>query len=163
VASGVRSLAPDRIEKALGALALVMLAAVSVAVLRGSADWSKLPPVVWLHLATICLPLALTPVLMWSPRGNRRHRALGYVWVASMAATAIDSFWIRSGDGSLGPIHILSALTLILLVVLLAAARRHKVARHRTAARGIVIGALLIAGFFTFPFNRLLGRWLLGG
>ena len=26
--------------------------------------------------------------------------------------------------------------------------------------RGLVIGALLIAGFFTFPFNRLLGSWL---
>jgi hypothetical protein len=24
----------------------------------------------------------------------------------------------------------------------------------------MVLGALLIAGFFTFPFNRLLGHWL---
>lgn len=157
-----KSFAPDRMEKALGALALVMLAAVVTAVLRGSADWSELPAVVWLHLATICVPLALTPVLMWSPRGTIRHRTFGYVWVASMAATAIDSFWIRSGDGNFSPIHILSTLTLILLVVLLVMARRHNVVRHRTTARGIVIGALLIAGFFTFPFNRLLGRWLLG-
>lgn len=162
MATKARPLTPDRMEKALGALALVMLAAVVTAVLRGSADWSKLPAVVWLHLATICVPLALTPVLMWSPRGTVRHRTLGYVWAACMAATAIDSFWIRSGDGNLSPIHILSTLTLILLVVLLVEARRHKVSRHRTTARGIVIGALLIAGFFTFPFNRLLGRWLLG-
>lgn len=25
-----------------------------------------------------------------------------------------------------------------------------------------IIGALLLAGFFTFPFDRLLGRWLFG-
>ena len=33
-------------------------------------------------------------------------------------------------------------------------------ARHRRSVHGMVIGALLIAGFFTFPFNRLLGAWL---
>jgi uncharacterized membrane protein len=31
-----------------------------------------------------------------------------------------------------------------------------------TAARGMVLGALLVAGFFTFPFGRLMGRWLFG-
>ncbi|PEQ11573.1 hypothetical protein B2G71_15700 [Novosphingobium sp. PC22D] len=162
MASAARPITPDRTEKALGALALVMLALVVTAVLRGSADWDRLPPQVWVHLATICLPLALTPVILWSPRGTRRHRVLGYVWAACMAATAIDSFWIRSSDGRLGPIHILSATTLVLLVVLVVMARRHEVKHHRSTARGIIVGALLIAGFFTFPFNRLLGRWLLG-
>ena len=42
------------------------------------------------------------------------------------------------------------------------AARRHDIARHRKIVRGMVTGALLIAGFFTFPFHRLLGQWLLG-
>ena len=37
------------------------------------------------------------------------------------------------------------------------AARTHKVALHRSSVRGMVTGALLIAGFFTFPFGRLLG------
>jgi uncharacterized membrane protein len=36
-------------------------------------------------------------------------------------------------------------------------------ARHRRGIRAMVLGALLIAGFFTFPFDRLLGRWLFGG
>jgi uncharacterized membrane protein len=34
------------------------------------------------------------------------------------------------------------------------------VKRHRRSVRAMVTGALLIAGFFTFPFNRLLGHWL---
>jgi len=28
--------------------------------------------------------------------------------------------------------------------------------------RFLAVGALLIAGFFTFPFDRPLGRWLFG-
>jgi uncharacterized membrane protein len=32
--------------------------------------------------------------------------------------------------------------------------------RHRRGVRAMVTGALLIAGFFTFPFDRLLGHWL---
>jgi uncharacterized membrane protein len=42
------------------------------------------------------------------------------------------------------------------------AARTHRYAAHRRAVRGMVTGALLIAGFFTFPFGRLLGHWLFG-
>ena len=50
-------------------------------------------------------------------------------------------------------------LTAILLVL---AAPRNNVSRHRRTVRGLIIGALLIAGFFTFPFERLLGHWLFG-
>jgi uncharacterized membrane protein len=39
-------------------------------------------------------------------------------------------------------------------------ARRHEWKRHRSAVRAMVAGALLVAGFFTFPFGRLLGTWL---
>jgi len=39
-------------------------------------------------------------------------------------------------------------------------ARTHRVAAHRRQVRGMVTGALLVAGFFTLPFGRLLGRWL---
>ena len=42
------------------------------------------------------------------------------------------------------------------------AARTHNVARHRNAVRGMVAGALIIAGIFTFPFDRLMGHWLFG-
>jgi hypothetical protein len=39
-------------------------------------------------------------------------------------------------------------------------ARSHNVPAHRRAVRGLVVGALLAAGFFTFAFDRLLGHWL---
>jgi uncharacterized membrane protein len=67
-----------------------------------------------------------------------------------------------SRPGHFSPIHILSVLVIVLVPMLIRAARRHDVARHRRTVRGIVIGALLVAGFFTFPFDRLLGHWLFG-
>ena len=73
------------------------------------------------------------------------------------------TFGIRGlNQGSLSLIHILSAWTLVQVPLIVWAARRHDHRRHRNAVRGMVAGALLIAGIFTFPFDRLLGSWLFG-
>ncbi len=81
----------------------------------------------------------------------------------SLALTALMSFGIRLiSPGRLSFIHLLSAWTLIQVPIIVWSARRHDHARHRRAVRGMVLGALLIAGFFTFPFGRLMGRWLFG-
>ncbi|WP_404479292.1 DUF2306 domain-containing protein [Novosphingobium sp. BL-52-GroH] len=155
------STVPDRLERALGALALVMLGVVLAALFKGMADWPKIPGAIWLHLATILLALGLTPVLLWRPRGTPGHRQLGYVWSAAMFLTAVDSLFVTtSNPGHFSPIHILSIATIVLVPMLVVNARRHDLARHRRTVRGLIIGALLIAGFFTFPFDRLLGHWL---
>ena len=157
----IAALLPDRTERALGALSLVLLAFVAAALAKGQADWHRLPPALWLHLATMMATLALTPAILWHPRGTRRHRVLGYVWVAALAATAIDSFTLTfTNPGHFSPIHIISVVTLVLLCALVVTARRHDHRRHRRVVRGLVIGALLTAGFFTFAFHRLLGTWL---
>ena len=156
-------LTPDRTERVLGWLSLVLLAFVLVALARGMADWHRLPAVLWVHLATMMATLAMTPAILWMPRGTRRHRQLGYAWVAALAVTAIDSFAIRlTNNGGFSAIHILSVVVLVLLPLLVTTARAHNHARHRRIVRGLVIGALLTAGFFTFPFQRLLGSWLFG-
>ncbi len=157
------SLAPDRTERVLGWLSLVMLAVVLTAIARGHAGWSRVSWTIWVHLATMALALALTPAILWHPRGTTRHRMLGYVWVGSLAVTAVLSFWIRtSHPGHLSLIHLISAYVLVLLPIIVLTARSHNHRRHRRAVRGLVIGALLVAGFFTFPFGRLLGDWLFG-
>ena len=155
------SLLPDRTERVLGWLTLAMLAVVLTAIARGHAGWARVPVTVWLHLATMALSLAVTPAILWHPRGTTRHRVLGYVWIGSLAITAVLSFWIR-GSGHLSAIHLISAYVLVLLPIIVLNARNHNVRRHRRAVRGLVIGALLVAGFFTFPFGRLLGDWLFG-
>ncbi len=158
-----QAITPDRLERICGALALVLLGFVIVAVLRGRPFWPNIPWIVWAHLATISTALAITPVMMWRRRGDGLHRQLGWVWAVCMFTTALLSFGVRLiNRGGFSPIHILSAITVISVPVLIIAARRRDIARHRGNVRGLIVGALLIAGFFTFPFGRLLGGWLFG-
>lgn len=154
---------PAPIDRVLSAGAVILFTAAVVAILRGHAQWQAVPGRIWLHLATILLATALTPVMLLGRRGDRRHRTLGTVWVVAMLATAVISLFIHvSGPGRFSVIHLLSVYTLVQVPILWRAARQHNVARHRRAVHGMVIGALLVAGFFTFPFHRLLGSWLLG-
>ncbi len=156
-------LAPDRLERVLGWAALALLAAALAAIARGHASWAMVPPAIWLHLGTVIVALVLTPVILWQKRGTRRHRALGYIWTAAMFISAVDSFWIlETNHGRFSAIHLLSAFVAVQTPRLILTARAHDHAAHRRTVRGLVIGGLLTAGALTFPFHRLLGRWLLG-
>lgn len=156
-----KPLAPDLFERILSAGAVVLLAAVIIAVFKGRPDWGQVPSGVWLHLSTIAIAVALTPVMLLRPRGTQSHRQLGWIWSGAMVFTAFSSLFVRDiNHGGFSFIHILSVWTLIQVPVIVWSARTHNVKRHRSAVRGMVTGALLIAGFFTFPFNRLLGHWL---
>lgn len=158
-----KSLAPDTYERALSAGAVVLLVCVAAAVLRGRAQWADIPVLIWPHLLTITVAVALTPVMLLRPRGTRAHRQLGWVWVVAMFSTALLSLFVRNvNHGGFSFIHILSVWTMIQVPVIVWSARTHNVRRHRFGVRAMVTGALLIAGFFTFPFNRLLGQWLFG-
>jgi uncharacterized membrane protein len=162
-AAVAKPIAADGYERGLAVAASLLIVAVATALLRGRAQWHQVPPFVWAHIATILVALALTPVILLGRRGDRRHRTLGTIWVIAMLLTAALSFGIRlSNPGGFGPIHILSVWVLIQAPLLWHTARTHQVVRHRRSVRGLVTGALLIAGFFTFPFDRLLGHWLFG-
>lgn len=152
---------PDRFEKLSAAASLLLLAAVLIALARGQADWPKVPPLIWLHLGTILIALILTPIMLLRKRGDPRHRLLGWTWCASLAGTALFSFGIRDINlGGFSVIHLLSLWTLIQVPWIVWAARTHRHIAHRRAVRGMVVGALLVAGFFTFPLGRMLGHWL---
>ncbi len=158
-----KPLAADGYEKFLAVAAIVLLATVLVALARGYPHWGAVPPLVWGHLATILPALALTPVMLLRPRGDKLHRLLGKIWVAAMFLTALLSFGVReSRHGNFSLIHLISAYVVIVAPLIWWTARSHNVRRHRTMVRGMVTGALLIAGFFTFPFGRMLGAWLFG-
>lgn len=156
-----KPITPDTFERVLAMGSMVLLAAVFTALARGFPQWNRVPWPVWPHLITIIVALALTPVLLLNRRGDKRHRALGTIWVAAMLLTALFSFGLYS-NGRWSFVHLLSAWTLVQVPLIWWSARTHRVATHRRAVRGMVLGALLIAGFFTFPFNRLLGQWLFG-
>ncbi len=159
-------------NRLLAAASVVLFLAAVAAVVRGQPHWQGVPPIVWGHLLSIMVATALTPVMLLRRKGTRSHRQLGYVWVTAMVLTALTSLFFKTSPwraGNLGVftgdvsfIHILSVWVLIQVPLLVVRARRHDVVRHERGVRGIVAGALLIAGFFTFPFHRLLGSWLLG-
>lgn len=151
----------DRYETVLAAAAVVLLVMILVALAKGYPQWARVPLVVWGHLATVLVAVALTPVMLLRPRGDALHRALGKVWVAAMFLTAAESFLVRSSDsGQLSFIHILSAYVVVTAPLIWWTARTHRIAAHRRQVRGMVTGALLIAGFFTLPPFRMLGAWL---
>lgn len=158
-----KSITPDRFERFLAIGAMAMLIAVVAAVARGQADWAKIPLTIWAHLATMGVALALTPVMLLRRRGDPLHRQLGWLWATAMLATALISFAVRNvNHGGFSIIHILSVWVAIQVPLIVWSARTHNVRAHRSSVRGMVLGALLIAGFFTFPFDRLLGHWLFG-
>jgi uncharacterized membrane protein len=161
--SKTKPITPDRFERILSAGALILLGFVVVALLRGIPEWARVPWQVWPHLLTIIVALALTPIMLLRRRGDSPHRLLGTIWLIAMLLTALLSFNLRLiNHGGFSLIHILSVWTLIQVPLIWWTARTHRVALHRRSVRGMVTGALLIAGFFTFPFNRLLGHWLFG-
>jgi uncharacterized membrane protein len=161
-----RILSNEVLAAASGVLALAAI----TAVLRGQPHWGAVRPLVWLHLCAILLAVLLTPVMLLRRKGTPQHRQLGYVWFAAMLVAAASSLFFKvTGDassnwgvfsGNFSPIHLLSLWVLFQAPMIVLRARRHDRAGHERAVRGMVFGALLIAGFFTFPFGRMLGSWL---
>ena len=122
-------------------------------------------PVIQLHAFAAMAAFALGVVQLAAPKGTLPHRTLGWVWVVLLATIAISSFWIHGYRmfGPFSPIHLLSIFTLIMLPIAVLAARRHNVVRHRRIMIGIFLGALVIAGLFTFVPGRIMHAVLFGG
>ena len=156
-----KSLAPDAYERCLAVAAALLFATIVIALAKGQPQWLQVPPGVLAHLVTVMIALVLTPVMLLRRRGDSTHRLLGRVWVAAMFLTAAESFLVRSSNhGGVSFIHLISAYVVVVTPLLWWSARNHQIAAHRRHVRGMVTGALLIAGFFTLPFGRMLGRWL---
>ena len=153
----------DRYERVLAYAAAALFVTAVVAIVRGRAEWAQVPALIWLHLATILVATGLTPVILLRRRGDARHRLLGRVWVLAMLASAALTLGIRViRPGHWSWIHLLSLYVLASAPTVWWSARTHRLDMHRGTVRGMVTGALVIAGFFTFPFGRMLGRWLFG-
>src|SRR5262245_42267426 len=62
------------------------------------------------HLSAALLALALGALVLVLPKGTRRHKLFGRLWVGLMVLIAVSSFWI-----GFSWIHLLSIWTLISL------------------------------------------------
>lgn len=115
-------------------------------------------PVIQVHAFAAMGAFTLGIVQFVAPKGTLPHRTVGWLWVALMATIAISSFWIHSIRlvGPFSPIHLLSIFTLVMLPLAVLHARGHRVTEHRKAMISIFVGALLIAGAFTFLPGRIM-------
>lgn len=149
-----------------GLIALLVLAAIVLAVLVrsfGGASHYRTPAwAIWLHLATVVPALPLGAWLLWRQRkGDAAHRIGGRIWVLLMIVTAIDSFWIRTITGGIGPIHIFSVVTIVQLPRAIWFAKSGQIDRHLKTMRGVFYG-LIAAGFFAMAPGRTLWALLFG-
>ena len=147
--------------------ALLILVGLSVTivlgfVMRGDGNAYQTPAwALWIHLGTVIPAVPLGAWVLWGPKGTPGHKAAGRIWALMMVVTAIDSFWLRSLTGGIGPIHIFSVLTLYSIPVSIWNARRGNIEAHRRAMVGVYAG-LFIAGGFTMIPGRYLPTLLFG-
>ena len=122
------------------------------------------PPEIQIHWVTVSLAFVLGLIIFSLKKGTRFHKALGWGYVTLMTVTMVAAFFIRSPGGyTLGPglsgfslIHLFIPFTAFGLAGALIAIKRGKTRHH---ARGMIVtflGALVIAGLFTFlPGRRM--------
>lgn len=115
--------------------------------------------IVQVHVAGALSAFAIGVILLLRPKGIGLHKTLGWLWVVSMAVTAISSFFITGLMGaSYSPIHALSVWAMIGLPFGIAAIRRKNVTSHSKHMTGMFTGGILIAGLFSFIPGRVMWK-----
>lgn len=106
--------------------------------------------------ASTALPLGAYQLLR-RVKGDRRHRLVGWTWVAAMTFVATSSFAIRElRHGRLSFLHVLSVVTLVSLIAGIALVRRGNVAGHKAALRGSWLGLVgAFIGAVAVPSRRV--------
>lgn len=146
---------------ALFGLAAFAIARMALGLAPPTPSARELPLVV--HLATIVPAIPLGAYLIWARKGGPRHKALGKLWISLMAVSAVSTLFLRQiNEGGFSFVHLFSVLTLVVAPLAVLAARRGDVAAHRSHVTGLFVGALLVAGFFTFVPGRTMWVWAFG-
>lgn len=121
-------------------------------------------PLVFFHLLTALAALIVGGLVLARRKGTGSHKALGWTWVTLMGSTAIASAFIRDYGmpnlAGITPIHAFTVLTVVKLPVGIWHIRHGNVQAHRSAMRGLHLGACVLAGVFTLLPGRFLGTLL---
>ena len=123
------------------------------------------PLLVRLHVAAALAAIPLGAAQFLLPKGDPRHRAMGWAWVVLMAVAAASALGItgRAGAGRWSWIHGMVALVALMLPLAVLAARSGHIRRHRGTMLGLYLGALLVTGAFTLMPGRIMHRVVFGG
>jgi uncharacterized membrane protein len=122
-------------------------------------------PAIQVHAFSAMGAFVLGVVQLSAPKGTLPHRTVGWIWVTLMLVVSISAFFIHQLRiwGPWSPIHLLAIFTLVMLPVAVWRAHKHKVEAHRRAMLGLFVGALVIAGLFTFVPGRIMYAVIFGG
>ena len=122
------------------------------------------PAVIQIHAFAALGAFGLGAVQLAAPKGTIPHRTIGWIWAGLMLAVVLSSFFIHTIRmwGPFSPIHLLSIFTLAMLPLAVWRARQHDVRKHRRAMMSLFVGALVIAGIFTFLPGRIMHAVLFG-
>lgn len=125
---------------------------------------------VQLHWVTAVLAFVIGLLVFALKKGTANHKLLGRAFVVTMVITAVSAFFVR-GYGNGEPfqwfrgfsfIHLFIPFTLIGLYRSIRAIRRGDVAAHKRGMISVFLGALLIAGAFTFIPGRHMHSFFFG-
>lgn len=68
-----------------------------------------------LHLVFAIAALAAGATVMFRPKGDPRHRILGYCYVASLLLVNVSALSVYEDSAVAGPFHVLAAVSLVTL------------------------------------------------
>jgi uncharacterized membrane protein len=119
--------------------------------------------IIQIHLYVALAAIALGGFQIVLPKGTPIHRVMGWTWLSFMAVIAGTSLFIKLiNPGHFSLIHILSVVVLIQIPRIIWFARKGDIKSHKRAAISLYIGALIVAGLFTFMPGRLMWHLFLG-
>lgn len=119
----------------------------------------------YFHLATVLPAFVLGTYLLLVRKGSPSHKLLGKIYMLLMLATALIALFMPAEIGPtifghFGYIHLFCFLVAYSVPTAFFAARNGNIKKHKRSMIGLYVGAILIAGVFTFMPGRLLHTWL---
>lgn len=111
-----------------------------------------------IHAVAAMCAFAVGAVQLILPKGTKFHRVVGWTWAAVMLVVALSSFFVNTSCtfGPFSAIHLLTLFTLAMLFLGVMHARKRRTRQQAIIMVFLFIGALVIAGAFTFSPGRIM-------
>lgn len=121
----------------------------------------------YLHLATILPAFVLGTVSFILKKGTNTHKVIGRIYMLLMLFTAFVTLFMPAYVGPtlfnhFGWIHSFSLLTIYTVPTAYIAIKKGNVHAHKGKMIGLYIGAILVAGAFTFMPGRYMHHLFFG-